>query len=292
MMDLVVRAPRLAAEGESLIGHSFQTFIGGKGGNQATAAARLGADVSMIGRVGDDDFGRAIIAQLQHEGIGTTHVGIDPAEGTGVAIPIVLDDGRNAIYALPRANLALNASHIDRARDLIASSDMLVLQFETGMGAIVAAMRVAREAGIAVLLNPAPIAPHPPAALELPTIIVANEVEASSLVPEADGDHEREARLLSGPSGRLAVVTLGEDGSVSCVGGRVHQQSAFSVAAVDTVGAGDAFCGALAVALTEGMPATEAVRFASAAGAIAVTRPGATVGLPSRSEISSLLLGR
>lgn len=289
MMDLVVRTPRLAAEGESLIGHSFQTFIGGKGGNQATAAARLGADVSMIGRVGDDDFGRAITAQLQREGIDTAQVSIDPTEGTGVAVPIVLDDGRNAIYALPRANLALSAEHIERARDLISGSDMLILQFETGMEAIVVAMRVARDAGVPVLLNPAPIAPHPPGALELPTVIVANEIEAAALVPAASGDHEREAQLLSGSSGRLAVITLGEEGAVFYVDGTIGRQPAFPVAPVDSVGAGDAFCGALAIALTDNMPAAEAVRFASAAAAIAVTRPGATAGLPSRSEILTLL---
>jgi ribokinase len=160
------------------------------------------------------------------------------------------------------------------------------------MEAIVSAMRIARESGVPVLLNPAPIAPHLPEALELPTVIVANEVEAAALVPEARGDHEREARLLSGSSGRLAVITLGEEGAVFCAEGVVGRQPAFPVTAVDSVGAGDAFCGALAVALTENMPAAEAVRFASAAGAIAVMRPGATAGLPSRSEILTLLNGR
>jgi len=135
MMDLVVRAPRIPVVGESLIAHSFQTFIGGKGGNQATAAARLGAEITMIGRVGDDDFGRAIVANLRNEGIDTTAVFTDPATGTGVAVPIVLDDGNNAIFAIPRANLALDAADIERARPAIEAAGVLMVQFEVGMAA-------------------------------------------------------------------------------------------------------------------------------------------------------------
>ncbi len=292
MMDLVVRAPRLAREGESLIGRSFGTFIGGKGGNQATAAARLGAEVAMIGRVGADDFGRAITAQLANEGIDTTNISIDDAEGTGVAVPIVLDDGANAIYALPRANLALAPAHIEAARDAITSSDMLVIQFETGMEAVVAAIRTAVGAGVPVLLNPAPIAPHPPESVSLPTVIVVNEVEAAALAPSAGGNHVAEALALSGPAGRLAVVTLGEKGAVFAHAGETAGQSPFLVEAVDSVGAGDAFCGALAVALANGRPHAEAVRFASAAGALAVTRPGATAGLPTIRELESFLNAR
>lgn len=292
MMDLVVRAPRLAREGESLIGRSFETFIGGKGGNQATAVARLGAEVTMIGRVGDDEFGRAIVARLEGEGIDTAHISIDGREGTGVAVPIVLDSGENAIYALPRANLTLSPEHIEAADEVIAASDMLVLQFETGMDAVASAMRVARKAGVPVLLNPAPIAPHDPEILDLPTVIVANEVEAALLAPNSHGDHGQHALHLSGASGRLAVVTLGEAGAVFAVSGETGSQEAFSVEAVDSVGAGDAFCGALAVALAGGQSAKDAVRFASAAGAIAVTRPGATGGLPTLDELASFLSAR
>lgn len=289
MMDLVVRAPRLALEGESLIGRSFETFIGGKGGNQATAAARLGASVTMIGRVGEDDFGRAIAAQLVSEGIDTTHVTSDPGEGTGVAIPIVLDDGSNAIYALPRANLALSPAHIEAARPAIAASDVLVIQFETGMDAVVAAMRAANSAGVPVLLNPAPIVPHPPEALAIPSVVVANEVEAAALAPAANADHISEARHLSGPTGRLAVVTLGAEGAVLAHAGEIGAQPPFAVEAIDSVGAGDAFCGALAFALARGKPPGEAVRFAAAAGALAVTKPGATGGLPTLSDVEAFL---
>jgi ribokinase len=289
MMDLVVRAPRLVREGESLIAHSLETFVGGKGGNQATAAARLGADVHMIGRVGNDDFGRSILEALRSEGVDTTCVSVDDAEGSGTAIPIVLDDGSNAIYALPRANLRLNASHIDAAREQIAAADMLVVQFETGMDAVIAALTLARAAGVPTLLNPAPIAAHPPETLTLASILVANEVEAAALAPEARGDHEREVRALLDRGPGLVIVTLGELGAVWSDGGPYVSAPPFPVQSVDSVGAGDAFCGALAVALAEGAPHAEAVRFASAAGAIAVTRPGATGALPTRDQISGLL---
>lgn len=289
MMDLVVRAPRMAVAGESLIGTGFATFVGGKGANQATAAARLGAEVAMIGKVGDDDFGRSIVAALAAEGVDTSHVSVSREDGTGVAVPIVLDDGQNAIYAMPRANLALSAADIDAAREAIASAAMLVLQFETGMEAIVRAIEAARAARVPVLLNPAPIAPHPAEVLAGADIIVANELEAAALVPAAGGDHGVEAAALAAGGARLAIVTLGEGGALYVAGEERGHQPAFAVKAIDSVGAGDAFCGALAIALCEDMPPGEAVRFACAAGALTVTKPGATAGLPIRAEVEALL---
>lgn len=289
MMDLVVRAPRLPAVGESLIAHSFQTFIGGKGGNQATAAARLGADVAMIGRVGDDDFGRAIVANLHNEGIDVSGVFADPADGTGVAVPIVLDDGNNAIFAVPRANLAMDSADIERARASIENADILMVQFEVGMAATEAAMRIARGAGRTVMLNPAPIAPHPPGLLALADVLLPNEVEAAALAPEAGGDHRREAEALLVRSRGAVVITLGEHGALVATPGQLTAVPAFPVMAVDSVGAGDAFCGAFAVALAEGATVVDAARFGAAAGAVAVTRPGAAASLPSRSEVQRIL---
>lgn len=292
MMDLVVRAPRLAVAGESLMGTGFATFVGGKGANQATAAARLGAEVSMIGKVGDDDFGRSILAALRTEGVDTAHVSVSEADGTGVAVPVVLDGGQNAIYAMPRANLALSARDIEAARQAIESADMLVLQFETGMDAIARAIEVARAADVPVLLNPAPVAPHPAEVVEGADIIVANEVEAAALVPAAAGDHVAESAALAALGPELAVVTLGEGGACYVAGEERGRLPAFPVDAIDSVGAGDAFCGALAVALAGDMPPSEAVRFACAAGALAVTRPGATGGLPTRAQLDAFLGGK
>jgi ribokinase len=288
MMDLVVRAPRLPAVGESLIAHSFETFIGGKGGNQATASARLGAEVVMIGRVGDDDFGRAILANLAGEGIDTSGVAVDATTGTGVAVPVVLDDGNNAILAVPRANLALTVAGIEQSRGAIESADILMVQFEVGMAATGAAMRIAREARRTVVLNPAPIAPHPAGLLALADVVIPNEVEAAALAPGAAGDHAREAEAILRRGAKAVVITLGERGALAATPGSVTPIPAFRVAAVDSVGAGDAFCGALAVAMGEGASLAGASRFAAAAAACSVTKPGAAASLPFRDEVDRI----
>jgi ribokinase len=287
-MDLVVRAPRLPIVGESLISHGFRTFPGGKGGNQAVAAARLGASVAIVGRVGDDDFGRALLRSLQVDGVDTSDVSVDTQTGTGVAVPIVLDDGQNAIFAIPQSNLNLGVADIEKARAAIAAADALLVQFEVGMAATETAMRAARAAGVKVFLNPAPLAAFPDGLLGLATTIVANEVEAAALVPEARGDHSAEAAALAAIAGS-AVVTLGAEGAAFQDGSAAGSARAPSVAAVDSVGAGDAFCGALAVALAEGRSFSAAVHFANAAGALAVTRPGAQAALPTRDEVEALL---
>jgi len=289
MMDLVVRAPRLPVIGESLIAHDFQAFVGGKGGNQAIAAARLGAPVSIIGRVGDDDFGRTILATLAAEGIDTTHIATDPGAGTGVAVPIVLDDGENAILAVPRANLALNAADVEPARALIEAADVLIVQFEVGMEATESAMRIARAARRTVLLNPAPIAPHPPGLLALADVLVPNEIEAAELAPAAAGDHDCEAAELLACGPASVIITLGEAGALVATPRGREWVPPFPVRAVDSVGAGDAFCGALAVALAGGAPLIDATRFGCAAAASAVTRPGAAAALPSREEAARIL---
>ena len=287
MMDLVVRAPRLPVAGESLISHELRTFPGGKGANQAVAAARLGAEVALIGRVGDDDFGRELLRGLEADRVDIRHVTFDPEHGTGVAVPIVTDDAGNAILAIPQANLAVSAADIEAARSAIENADMLLLQLEIGMEAVLAAARMARAAGVRVLLNPAPIAPHPRELLELASILVANEVESAALVPGGGGDHREELAGLRrlAPS---AVITLGDGGALADFGTHPFHVPAFPVTAVDSVGAGDAFCAALAVAVIEGFDDVAAVRFANAAGALAVTRAGAQASLPSRTEVEAL----
>jgi ribokinase len=291
MMDIVVRAPRLPVPGESLLSHSVRTFPGGKGGNQAVATARLGATVAMIGRVGDDDFGRALRSALEADSVDTTHVTVDSALGTGVAVPVVLDSGENAIFAIPQANFAVSAADVEAARATIEAADTLLLQFEIGMDAVVAAAGIAAAAGVRVILNPAPIAPHPLELLELATVIVANEVEAAALAPEAAGDHAAEVRALRNHA-PAAIVTLGEGGCIAEFGDGVITSPAFRVTAVDSVGAGDAFCAGLAVALGRNLEPAEALRFANAVGALAVTRAGAQSTLPTLAEVEALLARR
>ncbi|MGE3076340.1 MAG: ribokinase [Dehalococcoidia bacterium] len=288
MMDLVVRAPRLPHIGESLLSHSFRTSPGGKGANQAIAAARLGATTTMIGRIGKDRFGEILRTGLESAGIDTRFVSVDPEIGTGVAVPIVLDSGENSIFAIPQSNMALAPTDIEVARETIAAADMLMLQFEVGMDATLAAARIARAAGVPVMLNPAPIAQHPPELLRLASIIVANELEAAALAPRAGGDHAKELAALR-EFAPTAVITLGEAGAIIDDDGGTGAIPAFTVTPVDSVGAGDAFCAAFAVARCEGKSAVEAARFANAAGALAVTAAGAQGSLPTRSEVEAFL---
>lgn len=291
MMDLVVRAPRLPLPGESLLSHSFRTSPGGKGANQAVAASRLGAQVTMVGRIGQDRFGEILRTRLEEAGVDTGNVTTDPEIGTGVAVPIVLDSGDNAILAVPQANMKLGPPDIEAARGAIESANMLLLNFEAGMPAVEAAARVAAAAGVPILLNPAPIAPHSPMLLAMARVLVANEVEAAALVPEAHGDHARELKDLQRMAPRV-LVTLGSEGLLGGDIDGTFSLPAFQVNAVDSVGAGDAFCAALAVCLSEGAGIRDAATFASAAGALAVTKPGAQEALPTRQEVEAFLAAR
>lgn len=289
MLDVVVRMPRLPLIGESLLGHDVAMFVGGKGGNQALAAKRLGADrVTMIGRVGTDEFGDRIVQTLTDGGIDCQFVQRDPVASTGVAIPFVFDDGRNSIISLPQANLAMTTDDIDAARDAITGADMLLVQSEVSMNATHAAMRIAKAASLPVIFNAAPVALLPRGILAAADYLVVNEVEADALCPEGAGDRMAQARVLQSLVPTV-LVTLGEDGAVIAYGTTIEAIQAFSVCALDSVGAGDAFCGALAVGLCEGMPLASAVRLASAAGAISVTRPGAAASLPTRDEVVQLM---
>ncbi len=290
MMDLVVRAPRLPVLGESLISDEFHTSPGGKGANQAIAAARLGAEVTIVGQLGPDRFGEILRNSLESSGVNTQYIAVDPAIGTGVAVPVVFHDGNNVIFAIPQANLALSPATIEAARAAIEAADMLLVQFEVAMEATLAAVTIAHGAGVPVMLNPGPAVAHPPELVYLADVIVPNEIEAGALVPGANGNHVLELATLQRavPS---CVITLGEAGALFDDGSGPTIAAPFPVRTVDSVGAGDAFCGALAVARCEGRPLAEAVRFANAAGALATTKPGAQAALPFRAEVEAVLAG-
>ena len=288
-MDVVIRAARLPRPGETVVGSSVATFVGGKGNNQAIAAARLGADTAIIGKVGDDAFGAEIVAFARRAGVDCTGVYRDPAVATGVAVPVVFDDGGNSIFAVPQANMALTAAEVERHAASIERASVLLVQFEVPMEATLAAVRIAARAGVSVVVNTAPFAPPPAELLALATVLVANETEALGLCPGTADPADQAARLLDQGPGAV-IVTLGGQGVVAARrDGRSFAQQAFRVAAVDSVGAGDAFCGALGVALGEGVALTAAVRFAQAAGALAVTREGAARSLPSRTDLDAFL---
>ncbi|WP_298818133.1 ribokinase [Chloroflexus sp.] len=287
-MDLVVRAPRHPQPGETLIGSDFQTFPGGKGANQAVAAARLGARVCMIGRVGVDTFGDVLLAAAQQDGVDTTFVQRDPTAATGVALITLDAQGQNTIVVAPGANMQVSEEDVTQAAAVFVGADALLMPLECPLGAVMAATRLARAHGVRVILNPAPARPLPDELLAQIDYLLPNQPELQTL---ADGESELTAAItrLQRRGARNIVVTLGEQGAMLVRDGQTIHVPSFRVPVVDTVAAGDAFAAAFCVALAEGKDPPEAVRWGNAAGALAVTRAGAQPSLPGRSEIARLL---
>jgi len=292
-MDLVMRAERRPGAGETLQGE-FATFLGGKGFNQAVAARRLGAAVAVAGRVGDDEFGRRFLAALDRARIDRAAVEIDGERGTGVASIIVEADGGNAILQAPQANRGVTAESIARHAALFEGAAAAMLQLETSMEGAAEFARRARAAGCRTLLNPAPASGVPAELLALADVLAPNELEARALTG-MDGEGIDAALAMAdalrGRGPHTVVITLGERGAVAVSDRARALVPAFEVAAVDTVGAGDAFCAALAVRLAEGAGLVDAVRFAGAAGALACTRAGAEPSMPARAEVEALAGG-
>lgn len=290
-MDLVMRCERYPAAGETLQG-SFGMYLGGKGFNQAVAARRLGAEVAVIGRVGDDDFGRAFLEALDAEGIARGGVTVRDRASTGVASVLVDGRGANAIVQAPQANRELSAVDVERAFSGVPAPRVAMLQLETSDAAAIAFASAARDAGAVVVLNPAPLGPVPAELLRLCDVVVPNESEVAAITGIEPASVEQafaaaDALRALGP--RNAIITLGARGCVGVGDGqRIHIEP-LPVDVVDTVGAGDAFCGALAVALAESAPLAEAMSFANAAGALACTRPGAEPSMPGRAEVERLI---
>lgn len=288
MMDLVAYAPRRPKAGETLIGTGFCEAPGGKGFNQAVAAARAGATTSMVGAVGDDPMGEQFRAMLAAERIDDRAVVVRPTAGTGVGLPLVEPDGQNSIVVVPRANREVDAAQIVQAAPVISTADVLLLQLELAVETAVAAAGLARGLGVKVVLNPAPAQALPDGLLECVDVIVPNEGELASLVGGADA--AAGARRLRDRWGVDVVVTLGEKGAlvVPRVGDEVLVEGC-AVKAVDTVGAGDVFCGYLAAGLAAGRSLVDAARVANAAAAIAVTRTGSAASAPTRDEVAAFL---
>lgn len=292
--DLVIRTPRFPAAGETVTGGEFATFPGGKGANQAVAAARLGARVAMVGCVGGDDFGRRLLAGLQGEGVDVTLVRVDPESASGTALIMVDPTGQNTIVVAPGANRRLRPGDVARAEGLIARSSVLLLQLEVPIDAVLAAARLAHTRGVRVVLDPAPAPPRPlpPELYQLVDVINPNEVEARALsgvaVTDDAGAAAAAGRLLRAGA-RAAVIKLGARGAFVHDGSSGTPVPGFHVEAVDTTAAGDAFAGALAVALAGEKDLIEAVRFANAAGALSVMTRGAQPSLPSRAAVEEFV---
>ena len=286
-LDLVLNMPRFPLPGETLFALDRGLYPGGKGLNQAVAAARLGARSRLLGRIAQDPFAGILLAAADAAGVDRTGVVVGATGQTGLAVPIVVAGGENAILASPAANLDMTVADLG-PEERIASASMFLTQFETPFDVVAEAIRRAKSAGVPVLLNPAPVQPFDPDLLRSVDILVVNEVEAEMLAPGLSDDAERVRELLAlGP--RRVVMTLGPAGGFHATAQAVERFHAFPVDAVDTVGAGDCFCAALAVSLVDGVAMPGALRFAAAAAAISVTRPGAVPSYPLRAEVESLL---
>ena len=280
--DLVLRCERLPRPGETVHGHDFQTLPGGKGANQAVAAARLGGRVEFIGCVGDDAFGVGARATLEREGLGTTHLRTREGVATGIAMILVEQSGQNSIALAAGANAALDIAQVDEAASAIAGASLLVCQLESPLPTVRHAIGIARRHGVPVLLNPAPAQTLPAGLLADVDIVVPNESEAASLVGARIPEQAAAALRAQGPG--IVIVTLGGDGVCIADDRGTRRRTAPAVQAVDTTGAGDTFIGAFAVALQEGLGTDDAVAFAQRAAAISVTRAGAMASMPTRAE--------
>ncbi len=296
MMDLIAYADRRPGPGETLAGTAFVQSPGGKGFNQAVAAARAGAAVSMVGMLGADSLADDFRSVLRAEHIDAAGVAADPAEGTGVGLPVVAADGQNSIVIIPRANLAITPGDVSARRSVIESAKVVLLQLELPMDAVIEAARIGRRSGAQVVLNPAPFAPLPDDLLALVDVVVPNEVEFDAwagLQEPSDDERAVAARKLAAVHRCLIVVTVGARGAlvVPADGSTPTPVSAPAVTVVDTIGAGDTFCGYLAAALSQGLAVEAAVNRAVAAGALAVTRRGGAASAPTDADVKAFLGG-
>ena len=286
-MDLVVQAPRHPKPGETILGSGFQTFPGGKGANQAVAAARLGGQVRMVGRVGQDDFGEILLETVSRDGVETTWIKKDPQAATGVALITVDGAGQNTIVVVPGANGQVSPQDVQAAEAAFHQAGVLLLQLEVPLPVIAKAVELAKRDGLQVVLNPAPAAYLETSLLSDVDYLVPNQSELEILTGQS-GIEQGVQRLQDLGVGKV-IVTLGGDGVLVADGKDRIRLPIYPVQVVDTTAAGDAFVGAFAVALMEGLSTEEAAGWGNAAGALAVTKAGAQASLPTRGALEQLL---
>ena len=287
-MDLIGRTPRIPRPGETVLGHEFSTAAGGKGANQAVAAARLGAQVTMVGCVGGDAYGQQLVTRLRQDGVDTQFVTTVAGSHTGVALITVDDAGENSILVISGANWQLSKADVNAAESTIAAADSLVLQLESPLDVVIYAAEMAVRHHVPVILNPAPARPLPPSLLALITYLIPNETEAALLADCPVNDMvgvETAVHRLREAGAANVILTMGSRGAYLHSDRASLAIPAFPVRPVDTTAAGDAFVAGLAVAVGEKRPLLEAVRFAAVVGALATTKPGAQPSLPYRADI-------
>ncbi|MEH7249327.1 ribokinase [Neobacillus niacini] len=282
-MDLVTSTNQIPKVGETVLGHSFHTIPGGKGANQAVAAARLGADVTMIGAVGDDSFGEMLVDHLTNQGISTENIMKVKDTSTGIA-SITLSDGDNSIIVVSGANNHITPAVIGKNADKILNSDLVLLQLEIPLESVIRAVEIAKKHGILTIVNPAPFQRLPKELVEMVDYLTPNEHEQALLFASIDGTEQELEELKE-----KCIVTKGSQGVMIYKNGCELEIPSIKVEAVDTTGAGDSFNGGLAVALCEGSEIEEACRFANIVGAISVTKLGAQSGMPTKQEVKEFL---
>lgn len=294
-IDLISKVPRLPVMGETMIGHSFHLGYGGKGANQAVMAAKLGAQVKMVTKLGRDVFGEGTLKNYREQGIDTTYVLFDDKLSSGVAPIFVNDNAQNFIVIIPGANGALSPADARGAAAAIESADLLVCQLETPLETTLEAFRIAKRSGVRTILNPAPAAALPDELLRLTDICAPNETETAMLTGLPVGtaaEAETAARALLDRGPEVVILTLGERGALVAERDRMTHVAALAVEAVDPTGAGDAFIGSLAVFLGEGLALADAVQRANAAAALSVTQVGTHVSFPRRSQMEAFFAAR
>lgn len=292
-MDLVVQVPHIPRPGETVQGGAAVRFPGGKGANQAVAASRLGAPVALVGQVGADAFGGELLETLADASVDTAAVRRVSGTATGVALISVASDGQNAIVVAPGANMAWDDAAVADVERAVAGCRLLILNLEVAPQVVARAVHAAKRTGARVVLNPAPHRTGDEACFGEVDFLVPNQVEAALFVgvePDAVTDWGAVARRLRQLGRRTVIVTLAGEGSVVVSSDGLRRVPSFVVPVVDTTAAGDAFVGGLAVALWRDLPLQEAVRFANACGALAVTRAGAQPSLPRRHEVEHLMV--
>ncbi len=289
--DMVINTERLPLPGETIIGGNFFMNAGGKGANQAVAAARLGGKVSFMAKVGNDHFGSRSIEQYKSEGIEVEHVLVDGDNPSGVALIMVDAKGENCIAVASGANAMLRTEDIDKATGLLERGDIVLMQLETPLDTVEYVARIAKGMGKKVILNPAPALHLPDNLLGNLYMIIANETETEYITGTKITDMEsicRAADIMSERGVENVVITLGSKGAFIKENGAYHKVPAIKVKAVDATAAGDTFCGAICVALAENKSILDAVEFANKCASVTVTRMGAQSSLPYRSEIDKM----
>jgi ribokinase len=287
-MDMVVRTARHPKVGETILGSDFRTFPGGKGANQAVAAAKLGCQVKMIGRVGQDVFGDQLLRAAASSGVDTTYILRDPSSATGVALITVDEFGQNTIVVASGANGKLTPDDVDAAEEVFIGASVLLLQLECPLDAVEHAIHLARKSQIQVVLNPAPAQMLDAEFLESVDYLIPNQTELALLAGQESVQAAIDVLRTHGV--KRIVVTLGEEGALVAADGIQELVPTYRVPVIDTTAAGDAFAGAFAVALSEGLSLHQATRWGNAAGALAVTRAGAQPSLPTREEFDAFMM--